>query len=125
MEIFGLSHAKTHAKTRNHTSPTHYDSAAANDDHTDRNTLVFHLKIACVCRLNLLPGMMDPCELSDHVEGTSGSLVWVPQGEQGEVKEFRRNPPMPTNLNIVLAKLWPGQEIDVEMYAVFKVSCLH
>ena len=45
----------------------------------------------------------------------------APQGEQGEVEEFRCNLPMPTNLNIVLAKLQPGQEIDVEMYAVFPV----
>ena len=46
---------------------------------------------------------------------------WVPQGEQDEVEEFRRNPPIPANPNIVLAKLQPGQEIDVEMYTVFPV----
>ena len=102
-------------------SATHYDSAAANDNHTDRNMLVFHLKVACMCWPNLLPGTTDPRELFDHTEGTLGSLVWVPQGEQGEVEEFRHNLPTPMNSNIILAKLQPGQDIDVEMYAVFLV----
>ena len=84
----------------------------------DCNTLVFHLKIVCVCRPNLPPVTTDPCKLFDYVEVTSSDLVWVPQGEQGELEEFRCNPPVLTNPNIVLVKLQPEQEINAELYVV-------
>jgi DNA-directed RNA polymerase I and III subunit RPAC1 len=35
------------------------------------------------------------------------------------------NPPVPTNPNIVLAKLRPGQEIDMELHAVKSVGKDH
>lgn len=50
-------------------------------------------------------------------------LIWVPQGEQLSI--FKDNPPGPTNLNILLAKLRPGQEIDVEMHAVKGIGSIH
>lgn len=48
-------------------------------------------------------------------EVLSSQLEWVPQGEQATV--LAANIPSPTNLNIVLAKLRPGQDIDIEMHA--------
>lgn len=38
---------------------------------------------------------------------------------------FKDNPPGPTNLNILLAKLRPGQEIDMEMHAVKGIGLIH
>lgn len=58
-----------------------------------------------------------------HDEVTSGDLVWVPQGEQESV--FAGNLPGPTNKNIVLAKLRPGQEVDMELHAIKGVGKEH
>ena len=46
----------------------------------------------------------------------SGDLVWEPQGEQATV--FASRPPAATNPDIVLAKLRPGQVIEMELHAV-------
>ena len=43
----------------------------------------------------------------------SGQLEWVPMGEQAET--FADNPPTVVNPNILLARLRPGQEIDMEL----------
>ena len=58
-----------------------------------------------------------------HDEVTSGDLLWVPQGEQEAV--FADNLPGPTNKNIVLAKLRPGQEVDMELHAIKGVGKEH
>lgn len=64
-----------------------------------------------------------PSDLYLNHEVLSSDLQWVPQGEQADV--FADNPPAPTNPNIVLAKLRPGQEIDVELHAVKSVGKDH
>lgn len=53
----------------------------------------------------------------------SGDLVWIPQGEQEVV--FQNSQPAPTNTEIVLAKLRPGQIIDMELHAVKGVGKDH
>jgi len=49
--------------------------------------------------------------------------MWKPAGEQTEV--FAANPPAPTNPNIVLAKLRPGQAVDIEVHAIKGVGKDH
>lgn len=53
----------------------------------------------------------------------SSHLKWTPAGEQEEV--FAGKPPAPTNPNIVLAKLRPGQQINMELHAVKGVGKDH
>ena len=50
-------------------------------------------------------------------------MTWVPQGEQEEA--LASKPPAPTNPNIVLAKLRPGQGVNMELHAVKGVSKDH
>lgn len=90
---------------------------AVTDQATDRNTLVFRLVVACT-RNKLPPGVssIDPAELYTNSEVLSSHLEWVPQGEQAVV--YADNPPAPTNPNIVLVKLRPGQEVNMEMHAI-------
>ncbi|THH04709.1 hypothetical protein EW145_g5319 [Phellinidium pouzarii] len=85
---------------------------------TDRDTLVFRLEVSCTRNPAAPPHSNDPEELYiDHIV-TSGMLKWVPQGEQAELPQFQRKPPGPTNPNIVLAKLRPGQTIMLECHAI-------
>ncbi|KAI0948599.1 hypothetical protein AcV7_009294 [Taiwanofungus camphoratus] len=53
----------------------------------------------------------------------SGDLVWAPEGEQNAV--FADAIPGPTNKDIVLAKLRPGQEVDMELHAIKGVGKDH
>jgi DNA-directed RNA polymerase I and III subunit RPAC1 len=94
------------------------------DQATDRNTLVFRLAVACT-RNKLAPNVSTtkPEELYTNSEVLSSHLQWEPQGEQAVV--YADNPPAPTNPNIVLVKLRPGQEVEMEMHAVKGVGKDH
>ncbi|KIM67692.1 hypothetical protein SCLCIDRAFT_1209797 [Scleroderma citrinum Foug A] len=83
---------------------------------TDRNTLVFKLRARCERQRNAPKDTDDPAELYINHEVLSSKLEWSPQGEQAAV--MAHNPPAPTNGNIVLTKLRPGQEIDMELHAI-------
>ncbi|VDB91483.1 unnamed protein product [Peniophora sp. CBMAI 1063] len=92
---------------------------------TDRNTLVFKLHVACSVRK---PEQRPTWEFDDDARFVNhtvraGDFVWEPQGEQGEV--FAERPPGPTNPDVVLMKLRPGQEIDLEMHAIKSVGKDH
>lgn len=83
---------------------------------TDRDTIVFKLSTKCERRRNAPRDAKDPAQLYVNHEVLSSQLEWVPQGEQATV--MRTSPPAPSNPNIVLAKLRPGQEIEIELHAV-------
>lgn len=90
---------------------------------TDRNTIVFTLKLQCERNKEAPKDSTDPKELYIDHELLSSHLTWKPAGEQQEV--FAANPPAPTNPNIVLAKLRPGQAVDIEVHAVKGVGKDH
>lgn len=98
-------------------------SIGPNDQATDRNTVVFRLQATCERRKNVPKDTTDPNKLYINAEVLSSHLTWVPQGEQGFV--MAENPPGPTNPNIVLAKLRPGQEVDMELHAIKGVGKDH
>ena len=101
----------------------------AQDQATDRNTLVFKLKVSCTRKPKTAAARgtkktePEPEEIYNHSIVTSGDFSWVPEGEQREV--FASNPPRPTNEDIVLAKLRPGQEINMELHAIKGVGKEH
>lgn len=84
---------------------------------------MFRLKAACERRKNAPKDATDSKTLFVNSEVLSSQLEWVPQGEQETV--ISANPPAPTNPNIVLAKMRPGQEIDMEVHAVKGVGKDH
>ena len=53
----------------------------------------------------------------------TSDLKWQPQGEQSLI--FKDKHPSPINPNILLNKLRPGQEIDIEMHAVKGIAQDH
>ncbi|EPQ55395.1 hypothetical protein GLOTRDRAFT_138953 [Gloeophyllum trabeum ATCC 11539] len=90
---------------------------------TDRNTLVFRLQAACTRNKSAPKDSTDPAQLYHNSEVLSSHLKWEPQGEQDSV--FANCPPAPTNPDIVLMKLRPGQEVDMELHAVKGVGKDH
>ncbi|KAJ7221665.1 DNA-directed RNA polymerase [Mycena pura] len=93
------------------------------DEATDRNTIVFTLKLECTRKKDAPKGSTNPSELYENYELLSGHLVWEPAGEQEDV--FRDNPPAPLNPNIVLAKLRPGQQVEMTLHALKGVGKDH
>ncbi|KAI0315367.1 DNA-directed RNA polymerase [Amylostereum chailletii] len=98
---------------------------------TDRDTLVFKLNVVCTRRKTprdpsapksaAFPVGADE-DLYEHSTVRSGDLVWEPVGEQESIFPV---PPAPTNPDIVLVKLRPGQEINMEMHALKGVAKDH
>ncbi|KAJ3021654.1 UNVERIFIED_CONTAM: DNA-directed RNA polymerase core subunit rpc40 [Siphonaria sp. JEL0065] len=81
------------------------------DEATDLNTLVFKLKVKGQKR----PKNEQTEFLSDdNLNVLSKDLIWEAQGDQED--RFQEDPPRPVHSDIVLAKLRPGQEIDIEVH---------
>ncbi|KAJ3289479.1 DNA-directed RNA polymerases I and III subunit RPAC1 [Rhizoclosmatium sp. JEL0117] len=81
------------------------------DEATDLNTLVFKMKVKATKR----PKSEQTEFLNDdNFNVLSKHLVWEAQGDQEE--RLSADPPRPVHDDIVLAKLRPGQEIDIEVH---------
>ncbi|KAK9768369.1 DNA-directed RNA polymerase core subunit rpc40 [Basidiobolus ranarum] len=88
-------------------NPNLFEYKKANDSPTDLNTLVFKLHIKCE---------FDPQDPSKYINDKvySNALVWDPKGDQAE--RFAEDPARPVFDDILIAKLRPGQEIEVELH---------
>jgi len=93
------------------------------DAPTDQDTVVFKLQISCERNKQASANAKDPEELYINSNVLSSELKWVAQGEQADA--FKDKPPAPSNLEICLAKLRPGQELDIEMHAVKGIGSDH
>ncbi|KAH0606234.1 uncharacterized protein H6S33_003895 [Morchella sextelata] len=83
---------------------------------TDEDTIVLHLRATC----ERLPGAKksetDPDKLYKNHSVHARDLIFEPAGKQ--VQSFAANPVRAANPDILIAKLRPGQEIDVTMHCV-------
>ncbi|EPX73352.1 DNA-directed RNA polymerase I and III subunit Rpc40 [Schizosaccharomyces octosporus yFS286] len=91
--------------------------------HTDYDTVVFSLSKKCEFNKEAAADEKDPKKLYVNSEVLSSDLIWKPQGRQEE--RFAESPIRVVNPNIVVAKLRPGQEIDLEAHAVLGVGQDH
>ena len=84
------------------------------DDADDSNTVVFHLKAKCERNRSAARGETDPDKLYVGHNVYSEQLQWDPKGGQDE--DFADAPPRPVHDKILIAKLRPGQELDLELH---------
>ncbi|WJX31449.1 hypothetical protein P8452_19874 [Trifolium repens] len=102
----------------------------------EKNTIVFKLHVRCE-------------KGHPRITVKSDALKWLPNGseliadgakpnadakpktftsfssEKDKLPKFTKNPPAPNNLDIILAKLGPGQEIELEAHAVKGIGKTH
>lgn len=115
---------------------TFKDPGQAGDD---ENTLVFLLNASCTRNpqykkngRHVSTGKLetDPLKLYDNAHVTSGMMIFSPQGGQADWNwASPNNPsgaePAPVNKDIVLAKLRPGQSVEMELHCVKGVGKDH
>ena len=81
-----------------------------------RNTIVFHLKAKCTKNRAATREEDDPLKLYHNAHIYAKDLVFKPEGEQAEWFSEENGPIRACNPDILIAKMRPGQEIDVEMH---------
>jgi DNA-directed RNA polymerase I and III subunit RPAC1 len=90
----------------------------------DLNTILLELKIACTRNEAGAKGETDPLKAYHNAHVYAKDIVFKPFGHQE--RYFREEDAIkPTNPDILIAKLRPGQEIDVEMHAIKGVGADH
>ncbi|KAL9936070.1 hypothetical protein V8E36_004912 [Tilletia maclaganii] len=84
------------------------------DEGNDTNTVVFYLETECTRNPAAKKGETDPEKLYINSNVTSGQLQWSPRG--GQEEDFQGRQLQPVNPDILLAKLRPGQSINLELH---------
>lgn len=90
----------------------------------DYNTILLELKITCEHNKNAQKGETDPLKAYENAHVYARDIKFKPFGQQ--LKYFSgEDAIVPTNPDILVAKLRPGQIIDVEMHAIKGVGSDH
>ncbi|KAL1418963.1 hypothetical protein MTO96_005504 [Rhipicephalus appendiculatus] len=99
------------------------DKVESESDGSPEDTVEFELKVRCTKNPQAPKDATTPDELyRDHLVYTK-HLNWVPLGSQAEI--FGNKPPKPVHDDIILAKLRPGQEIDLKLHCVKGTGQVH
>jgi DNA-directed RNA polymerases I and III subunit RPAC1 len=94
---------------------------------SDYNCVILNLKAKCEWQENgrqrAIQGETDPNKLYVHHNVYAKDMIWQPIGKQAEV--FADGPVKPTNPDILIAKMRPGQEINLMMHAMKGIGSDH
>ncbi|KAL7411707.1 DNA-directed RNA polymerase [Mrakia frigida] len=82
----------------------------------DQNTMVFKLFVKCERNREAVKGETDPSKLYHNENVYSRDIIWAAAGRQTVM--FEDEAPAPTVGDILIAKLRPGQAIELDLHAV-------
>ncbi|KAK9454888.1 DNA-directed RNA polymerase [Dipodascopsis uninucleata] len=89
---------------------------------TDYDTVVLHLQVKCENNPKARSQSTDPKELYINSHVYASAIEYEPQGRQSE---WYPEGITPTNPDILIAKLRPGQEIDLTMHCILGIGQDH
>ena len=90
---------------------------------TDYNTVGFKLQVKCEHNPDADRSEKDPKKKYINSSVYAKDIIWTPLGQQ--VKRFADGPIVPVSNEILLAKMRPGQELDMQMHARLGVGKDH
>ncbi|PIK58250.1 hypothetical protein BSL78_04837 [Apostichopus japonicus] len=93
------------------------------EDGSDMDTIEFELKVKCSRNTSSSSDIPDPSEIYKNSKVTTKQLKWLPRGNQATLHQA--NPIRPVDEDILIAKLRPGQAIDLRMHCVKGVGQDH
>lgn len=85
------------------------------DTSYDFNTVKFELRVKCTRNEDAAENETDPTKLYHHAHVYAKDLVFVPEGQQEEYFSGK-DAIAPVNPDILIAKLRPGQAIDLDVH---------
>lgn len=90
----------------------------------DYNTIVLRLDVECTENPNAAPGEDDPCKLYKNAHVYAKDITFHPVGRQEQF--FTGDGAVqPVNPDILIAKLRPGQKIDMELHCIKGIGADH
>ncbi|PVD26085.1 hypothetical protein C0Q70_13753 [Pomacea canaliculata] len=89
-----------------------YKQPGQDDEGTEQDTLELHLKVRCTKNVKA-QDTTDPNQMYVNHKVLTKQMEWIPKGNQVNLGNIG-----PVHDDILLAKLRPGQEIDVRMFCV-------
>ncbi len=97
------------------------------DNAADNNTIVLKLDVECTYApaATIKPGEQDPTKLYQHAHVYARDIVFGPQGRQTQFFPEPDGVIRPVNPDILLAKMRPGQKIDLEMHCIKGIGADH
>ncbi|OJI98769.1 hypothetical protein ASPVEDRAFT_123275 [Aspergillus versicolor CBS 583.65] len=103
--------------------PSENDSVAASDP-ADFNTVVLQLKVECTKNPNASREEQDPRKLYKNAHVYAKDIFYNPVGRQHDIF-VGDGAVQPVNPDILIAKLRPGQKIDLEMHCIKGLGADH
>lgn len=92
--------------------------------HHDQNTIRLHLKVACTHNRDAAPGEKDPLKAYHHAHVYARDITWESYGLQKDIfagtEGIKALYP-----DILIAKMRPGQVLEIEMDAILGVGSDH
>ncbi|EER29491.1 DNA-directed RNA polymerase core subunit rpc40 [Coccidioides posadasii str. Silveira] len=85
---------------------------------SDSNTIVLKLNVECTKNQNARPDEDDPTKLYNNAHVYAKDIVFEPVGRQAAIFSGPHGVIQPAYPDILLAKLRPGQKIDIEMHCI-------
>ena len=92
-------------------------------ERTDYNTVVLNLKVKCERNPKADKNATEPEEKFINSSVYSRHIQWQPQGQQESY--FKDGPIEPVSPDILLAKMRPGQELDMTLHAHLGIGSDH
>lgn len=104
--------------------PTDDSDAGKGSEAMDYNTIALSLKVQCEVNKKAAKGERDPLKAYKHAHVYARDIKFEPFGRQVEVFGGE-GAIVPTNPDVLIAKLRPGQVIDLQMHAIKGVGSEH
>ncbi|KAI5294134.1 DNA-directed RNA polymerase core subunit rpc40 [Ascosphaera acerosa] len=106
-------------------APVNPEDPTAEPELADFNTVVLRLNVECSLNPAAAPDEQDPTRRYRNAHVYARDITFHPVGRQDQLFVGEEGAVQPVNPDILVAKLRPGQKIDIEMHCVKGIGADH